>query len=298
MDIHKCFQKNKEHDLILFHPYDRWGFSCMRPEDDDRYVRYVVARYAAYRNVWWSLANEYDLMPAKTIRDWERIAGILCACDPYQHLRSMHNCVHFYDHRRPWITHCSIQRQDLYKSAEMVTSWRQTYRKPVVLDEICYEGDIQHGWGNISAQELVRRFWEAAVRGGYPGHGETYLGHDGLLWWSHGGILHGESHQRFGFLHQIMRETPGMGLCTNPAAQWDEVCGIPEEQQYRGAYYLYYYSFMRPSFREFALDEHSRYEVHVIDTWEMTRVCQGVFSGTFRIQLPARPYMAIQIRRL
>ena len=45
----------------------------------------------------------------------------------------------------------------------MVTSWRETYRKPVVLDEICYEGDIQHGWGNISAQELVRRFWEAAV---------------------------------------------------------------------------------------------------------------------------------------
>ena len=296
--IEQLQQLGIEADLILFHPYDRWGFSCMRPEDDDRYVRYVVARYAAYRNVWWSLANEYDLMPAKTIQDWERIAGILCACDPYQHLRSMHNCVHFYDHRRPWITHCSIQRQDLYKSAEMVTSWRQTYRKPVVLDEICYEGDIQHGWGNISAQELVRRFWEAAVRGGYPGHGETYLGHDGLLWWSHGGILHGESHQRFGFLHQIMRETPGMGLCTNPAAQWDEVCGIPEEQQYRGAYYLYYYSFMRPSFREFALDEHSRYEVHVIDTWEMTRVCQGVFSGTFRIQLPARPYMAIQIRRL
>ena len=55
---------------------------------------------------------------------------------------------------------------------------------------------------------------------------------------------------------------------------------------------------MRPSFREFALDENSRYEVHVIDTWEMTRVCQGVFSGTFRIQLPAKPYMAIQIRRL
>ena len=27
---------------------------------DDRYLRYVVARLAAYRNVWWSLANEYD----------------------------------------------------------------------------------------------------------------------------------------------------------------------------------------------------------------------------------------------
>jgi hypothetical protein len=28
-------------------------------------VRYVVARLAAFPNVWWSMANEYDLMPAK-----------------------------------------------------------------------------------------------------------------------------------------------------------------------------------------------------------------------------------------
>ena len=86
-------------------------------------------------------------------------------------MRSIHNCAHFYDYSRPWVTHCSIQRQDLYKSAELVETWRESYRKPVILDEICYEGDIQHGWGNISGQELVRRFWEAAVRGGYAGHG-------------------------------------------------------------------------------------------------------------------------------
>ena len=73
-------------------------------------------------------------------------------------------------------------------------------RKPVVLDEIAYEGDIQHGWGNLTGEEMLRRFWEAACRGGYPGHGETYLNKENILWWSHGGKLHGESHKRFGFL--------------------------------------------------------------------------------------------------
>ncbi len=53
-----------EADLILFHPYDKghWGFDRMDAAADDRYLRYVVARLAAYRNVWWSLANEYDFM--------------------------------------------------------------------------------------------------------------------------------------------------------------------------------------------------------------------------------------------
>ena len=31
---------------------------------------------------------------------------------------SIHNCFGFYDHARPWITHCSIQRTDVYRTAE------------------------------------------------------------------------------------------------------------------------------------------------------------------------------------
>ena len=71
-----------EADLILFHPYDRWGFSAMPPEADERYLRYVVARLAAYRNVWWSLANEYDLMPTKTLADWDRFFRLVQAERP------------------------------------------------------------------------------------------------------------------------------------------------------------------------------------------------------------------------
>ena len=43
---------NIEADLILFHPYDRWGYSTMPAETDDRYLRYIVARLSAHRNIW------------------------------------------------------------------------------------------------------------------------------------------------------------------------------------------------------------------------------------------------------
>jgi hypothetical protein len=290
-----------EADLIVMHPYDRWGFSSMTAEQDDLYWNYVIARFSAFHNVWWSLANEYDLMFAKHISDWERYARILCCKDPYRHLRSIHNCRTMYDHSRPWITHCSVQRVDLYKSAEQVDEWRERYHKPVVMDEMAYEGDIQYGWGDITPQEMVRRFWEAACRGGYPGHGETYRSPDNILWWSHGGPLRGESWKRFGFLLDILRETPGLGLA--PAAlpmEWDAVCAAPESEwmQPVKSYYLFYYSFMRPCFREFYLDDTTEYEAEVIDTWNMTIEHRGKFHGSFRIELPAKQYMAIRLRRV
>ena len=287
-----------EADIIMMHPYDRWGFSCMSKEQDDLYWKYAVARFSAFHNVWWSLANEYDLMPAKSLDDWERYASILCEKDPYVHLRSILKCITFYDYSRPWVTHCSIQRTDLYKSAELVAEWRERYRKPVVLDEIAYEGNIQHGWGNITGEEMLRRFWEGACRGGYPGHGETYFSPDDVLWWSHGGKLHGESWKRFGFLLDILKETPGYGLAPCQRS-WDEICCVPQQEAGPGvkSYYLFYYSFMRPSFREFYLDDETEFEVEVIDTWECTIEKKGRFKGRFQVELPGKQYMAIRLRR-
>ena len=287
-----------EADLIVMHPYDRWGFSCMDRQADDLYWNYVLARFSAFRNVWWSLANEYDLMKAKTTEDWEHYAGLILRGDPYGHLRSIHNCGPFYDHSRPWITHCSIQRQDLYRGAENTQQWREEYGKPVVLDEIAYEGDIQHGWGNITGEEMVRRFWEGAVRGGYPGHGETFLNREEILWWSHGGPLRGESWKRIGFLLDILKAVPGSGLRFFPA-EWDSVCGVPEDAELarKTGYRLYYYSFMRPSFRIFQPEDGCLYHAEVIDTWNMTVTDAGTHRGRFRVCLPTSPYMAVRITR-
>ncbi len=290
-----------EADIIVMHPYDRWGFSRMRPEEDDLYWKYVLSRFSSFRNVWWSLANEYDLMPTKSIADWERYAQLICTYDPYTHLRSIHNCKGFYDYTRPWITHCSIQRQEMYKCSELVDDYRKRFGKPVVLDEIGYEGNIQHGWGNLSGRELVRRFWEAACRGGYAGHGETFYREDRILWWSHGGALHGESPERISFLREITSDIPSTGLKYLPGRS-DEACAVPDTftpsriKVYD--YYLIYYGYTRPSFKEYQFDGDTRFSVDVIDTWEMKVEHFGVFSGKFRIELPGKEYMAVRIRKV
>ncbi|WP_231556581.1 DUF5060 domain-containing protein [Thermotoga sp. 2812B] len=39
-----------EADVILFHPYDKWGFCSMPEEVDKAYLRYLIARISSYRN--------------------------------------------------------------------------------------------------------------------------------------------------------------------------------------------------------------------------------------------------------
>ena len=288
-----------EADLILFHPYDRWGFSCMTREENDFYLSYVVRRLSAYHNVWWAMANEWDLIPSKSLEDWEHYGNLVAKLDSYHHLRSIHNCRQMYDHSRPWITHASVQRVDIYKGAKLTDEYRIRYGKPVVMDEIAYEGNIPLGWGNITGEEMIRRFWETAVRGGYPGHGETFLNDNGILWWSHGGQLHGESWKRVGFLLDIMNEVPGSGIACLPM-EWDSVTGVPEDEWTSAvkSQYIFYYTFMRPSSRTFHIDDETAFAVDVIDTWDMTITDAGVHKGTFTIELPQKQYMAVRLRKV
>jgi len=280
-----------EADLILFHPYDRWGFSRMPLEADERYLSYVVARLAAFRNIWWSMANEYDLMTTKRMSDWDHLFRILQEKDPYQHLRSVHNCRAFYDHAKPWITHVSVQHQYVEKVAE----WRELYGKPVVVDECKYEGNIPERWGSIPAQELVRKFWEATVQGGYCGHGETYLHPEDILWWSKGGVLHGQSPERIAFLRRILEQGPPCG--------YDPVAGVVRSgfpcATKEGRYYLTYMGIQQPASVPFQLAEGDVYEADIIDTWEMRlETLPGWFTGTFSVPLPSKPYMAVRLRKL
>ncbi|WP_217231506.1 DUF5605 domain-containing protein [Streptomyces anulatus] len=277
-------------DVVLFHPYDRWDFAEMGAAADDRYTTYVVRRLSAYPNLWWSMANEYDLMYAKTEQDWERLAALVVADDPARHLLSIHNFRPLYDHSRPWITHASVQATDPYTATVQVDAWRKEWGKPVVVDECGYEGNLESGWGNLSGRELTRRFWEAAVRGGYAGHGETYHRDDDQIWWAKGGELTGDSPARIAFLRRITQEAPGGILEPLPHTLDIPQAGVGDD------YLLHYFGFFRPSFRNITLPPDRHYRIDVIDTWNMTvDALPGTHTGTVRVELPGREYMALRI---
>lgn len=300
--ISQLMELGIEADLILMHPYDKWGMNQMGKDACDWYLRYVVARYGAYRNVWWSLANEYDFIPSKKAEDWERYGQIVSESDPYHRLLSVHNGIESYDFSKPWVTHCSLQRMDFYLTTETTDQFLEQYKKPVVWDEICYEGNIGLGWGNITAQELVRRCWEAMLRGGHCGHGETYLDPEEILWWSHGGILKGESPARLKFLLDILKEVPG-GYLSKGNGIFDELVGYAGGYTGEGVstyydYSIHYLGVCQPAIRPLILPEDAEYEVELIDTWNMTITSIGVKKGYSEIEMPGRQYMALRIRKV
>ena len=272
-----------EADVILFHPYDAWGFKAMGAEADDRYLRYAIARLSAYRNVWWSIANEYDLVRSKTMTDWDRFFRIVQECDPYSRLRSIHHSRVVYDHSKPWCTHASLQEYDFEKSAERLAAWN----KPIVYDEIQYEGNIARRWGNLSPEEMTHRFWRATVYGVYATHGETYIVTDGSPVWSDAGTLHGTSPARIAFLRKLLERsgTTGLMAAENP---YYLNAGNP------GAVILYYFDYHCVGEYEFPLPEKVNFKATLIDPWAMTESpLPGVFGGKSKITLTGKPYMAV-----
>jgi hypothetical protein len=306
-----------EADIILLHPYDKgtWGFDQMSSIEDDRYLRYVVSRLAAFRNVWWSLANEYDYMAAKTEDDWERMGQLVSQSDPYKHLLSIHNGRNLFNHTRPWITHVSIQSGTAVEDMRAAGIFRDVYRKPVVYDEVRYEGNIPRWFGNLKPEELVLRFWVGTVAGTYVGHGETYLSPDDILWWSKGGVLKGQSPARLAFLKKVLKDSPATGI--NPVDQ-----RFLEYGGKAGEYYLVYFGKEQPTSWEFKLpkvgkdngpelDETMKFQIEVLDTWNMTITpVPGVFRPIKKddylfgekngraVSLPGMPFMALRIKRI
>lgn len=282
--LEDLLQLGIEADIILFHPYDRgvWGFQQLEPEVEEAYLRYVIARLSSYRNVWWSIANEFDFNKHKTMEDWDRLFCTVQHFDPYGRLRSIHNGTKMYDYDRtstydynkPWVTHQSIQHWETAWTGH----WLEQCPKPVVVDECCYEGDAPRRWGNLSGRVMLRRFWEGAVRGGYVSHGEAYGGEH--TWISRGGELAGESPARIAFLRRQMER--------GQADLWN----LPD----RRSLYWIYFGVSQPGFWDLELPEGQMYRLEIIDTWGMTvEPLEGSFSGRIRVPLPGRPDLALRI---
>jgi hypothetical protein len=316
--IEQLGEQNIQADLILFNPYGKgemqW-FDDLDNAGDDRYLRYVVARLSPYRNIWWSLANEYGQVKHKNDADWDQFFQVVESADPYGHLRSIHNAAKFYDYNKPWVTHASIQNGSAVADFGRAVLYREMCAKPLVYDEVCYEGNIDRRWGRLTGQEMVERFWFGTIAGTYVGHGETFPSSKGVSWTGNGGELVGQSPPRIAFLRKILESGPAEGI-------------EPIDETYEthfggkaGEYYLVYFGTERPTSWKFALprdppaknalQEGMKFHVDVLDTWNMTitpvdqvftvgKLTGAVYPalGDPSITLPGTPDMALRIQRI
>ncbi|MBE5889336.1 MAG: DUF4038 domain-containing protein [Lachnospiraceae bacterium] len=322
-------------DLILFHPYDRWGFSYLSAEQNRIYLEYLISRLAAFPNIWWSLANEYDICADKSQEDWYQIEECVAANDPYHHLLSNHNCFDIWDFSRENITHCSLQKRTMTLVPEMM----EKYHKPVLYDECVYEGNVKQTWGSLNGEEMTNRFWKVTVHGGYCTHGEVYLDmdmeniDDAVLWWAKGGKLIGTSPARIAYLRNLMEEIGQplvpyegpMAFVFKPDLPKEVEDNLPDslksmrrsikrmdkvdlvrhhdqETFFAGHAgedtYLFYYGTDCCARVDINLPKDHTYKIEVIDAWNMTRetFTTGA-SGDLEVKLTGRPYMAVLATR-
>lgn len=205
----------------------------------------------------------------------------------------IHQCLKHYDHRDKNLTHCSLQRTGMYVSTELTGEMQARYKKPVVWDEINYEGDIKPTFGNCTPQELVRHFWEAAVRAGFAGHGETYTDPDNILWWAKGGRLHGESPARIRFLKEIMADYGNPRLTCCQSGEQLPV-GMEEDELF-----VWYFGSTQSAAQDIVLPSRHGYQIEIVDTWSMERrILDGEYQGVCEVPLEGKPYMVVFARKI
>lgn len=308
-----------EADLILFHPYDRgmWGFDNMGEEFDRHYLEYLIARVGSYRNVWWSLANEWDLVRTKKYEDWKALTRIVVEADPYRHLCSIHGgSAVYYDYHMPEYTHVSFQDEGPLFTMTAAGTMRQIFRKPVIADEIGYEGNTTMRWARWSPQYMTHLVTNGIMGGIYVTHGECYrdMTREDWVYWSDGSELRGGSWQRIAFLRQIVEEAPNQ---IRPAdISRDEVTSTAGEGYffvYLGQKIMRDWAFNLPdsNSRFKRIQEGDRFRVEIINLWDMTiEECPITFEATGRIsyrhfdkehrmvQLPEAPYLLLRITQV
>ena len=307
-------------DLILFHPYDKgvWGFDSMPQEANLAYLDYFQARVAPFRNVWWSLANEYDYCKAKSLEDWRELIARVGDNDPYGHLCSIHgSTAKYYPVWEGGLTHASIQDEAPVEDFGRAATVRNIYPMPVVFDEVCYEGNLPSRWGRLSGEEMLHRIWQGLIAGTYVTHGECYQYEDGDfddIFWAKGGLWRGESWKRIGFTLDIL------SALKRPLELADTSRDHQTATDGEGNYYVYFGEKM-PGVWDFNLPSKcagygrlqpgTKFRVEVIDTWGMTvSAVPGVFETSEvedyrlydksrqKIRLPKTPYLLLRITAL
>jgi len=162
--------KGITYDLILGGDQNQLAELLPKPKQRERYVRYLIARYAALNIVWQGVQEfeEYEDGPGLL----KEINGYLQKMDPYQHPRSTHTVQTsgplFAD---GWMNYVVEQSSD----PDLATVDYEIYTAPQVNAEFAYEnsGAGKSHDHHVDTDTFRKRLWNAAVRGQYPTFGNT-----------------------------------------------------------------------------------------------------------------------------
>jgi hypothetical protein len=148
-------------------------------DDEHRFIKYAVARLAAFSNVTWDLGDDLN-----SYRDdsWTHQTGTLLKLwDPYQHLATSHPTDNRHqDRTSDWFDFTSFQEWSRHQH-EFMLGQRRLQRSlgriiPQTNEEYGYEDHYPlyaAGLGSESADALRRMAWEIVMAGGYQTSGET-----------------------------------------------------------------------------------------------------------------------------
>ena len=200
-------------DLILFwNDEDSFG----TPEQDERYLTYIVARYAAFPNVIVCLSNEWEYTK-RPIESWNRLGRIAHAADPWMEVGGRVRALSIHQRTRllwqfggaGWPTHVTVQYGVRNPGGRTVSppgtpryvhgdQWgyasiraNDGFGMPVLNDEYGYAGEPNdptalrrdRAAGDDENASMTREkhrhvIWGIYTAGGYGSTGDKYLYED------------------------------------------------------------------------------------------------------------------------
>jgi hypothetical protein len=201
------------------HGCDPFKEEHMGSQDEQRYYRYAVARYAGYPNIMWDIANEYHLFRSEK---WVNTMGALIRrADPATHLISVHGNSEFAFRTAPWAGMVLYQSWDDCGGYQFISDCRKKQEAtgrilPQANEEYGYE-DHYPPWGcgevnpkepdGRSAENRRQLAWEIYMAGGYQTTGER-ANEAGCGGWINGmGNANMTMLRSFGLIRQIFEKT-------------------------------------------------------------------------------------------
>ena len=172
----------RDHDMIISLVLDM-NDNPVHPdggsEDERRYIRYAIDRFAAFSNITWDLGDDLD-----GFRDdkWTHETGTLIkSWDPYKHLATSHPMHDIHqDRTSEWFDFTSFQEwsrdQHRYILGQRKKQQQLGRIIPQTNEEYGYEDHYPlwaKGPGSETADVLRRTAWDIYMAGGYQTAGET-----------------------------------------------------------------------------------------------------------------------------